>query len=247
MSERPHQEIDGAVDSSLSRLLAAWVRAVERHARLVLWGFALGTIGCLAYTGLVLGINASHRALLSEDLESWREYEAFADVFPIVDEAIFVVVDGDSPIQARDATAALAARLSEDDRFTSVYVPGGGRYFELPGDSTRRLILLETDFDYQLLLPAENAIAAIRAATTEAGLDADESIRVRITGNVALNYEEMILVARGAILAIVGSLVLVGMILAVALGTTRLVAPTLVTLLVDLVWTPPSRRSRSAT
>jgi len=312
----------------LERALTAWIDGTLRHARGVIWGFAAVTLVLAVYTALNLGVNASHTALLSDDLDFWKQYSEFAKSFPIVDEALFVVVDADTAIRAREATDALAERLEATSSFTSVYVPGGGEYFEkhgllylsveelndvadrlasvqpwlaelardrslsnlvsvleqgleharddpmvaeslnavfdsvsvaaeavvdgrpkpiswdellirrsLPGDSSRQLILLQTDFDYETLLPAHDAIELIRRTALELGLTADRGFEVRITGNVALNYEEMVGVARGSLLAIVGSLVAVGLILWVALGSWRLVVATLVTLLVGLVWT----------
>jgi hypothetical protein len=115
MSGAPAGE-GGADASPLSRLLEAWVRGVRQRARGVIWAFAVTTLVLIGYTVLRLGINASHTALLSDDLAFWLEYNAFAEVFPIVDEALFVVVDGDSAIQANDATEALAIRLRSDER-----------------------------------------------------------------------------------------------------------------------------------
>jgi hypothetical protein len=319
---------ENPAETRLSRALGLWVGGVRRRANAVKVGFSIATLALLVYTALSLGINASHMALLSEDLDFWREYSAFAEVFPIVDETLFVVVDAESPLRAKKAADALAAALEEGKLFTQVYVPGGGEYFEthallylsveeleditdnlasvqpwlaelnenrslttlvevleqgvehakddpvltenlnavfdsvslaaqavleerpkpiswdelllrrkLPGDSARRLILLETDFDYLSLLPADRAITHIRAVSEQIGLVPANGVSVRVTGNPALNYDEMILVARGAVLAIAGSLVVVGLILWSALGSVRLVVSTLVTLLVGLVWT----------
>jgi hypothetical protein len=232
-------------------------------------------------------------------------------------------------MRARDATAALADRLArQPDLFASVYVPGGGEFFErhallymsvtqledlsdhlasvqpilaeiardrslrnlavvlregiaraqadpdlpvdmsvvfdslslaaravlegrprpiswaellleraLPGESSRRLIVLHPIYDYDGLLPGQTAIRAVRAAAAELGLDAEPGLRVRITGNVALNTEEMVLVARQISLGALGTFALVGCILFVALRSRRLVGAVLVALLVGLVWT----------
>ena len=316
------------VDDRIGDALSWWVHGVRRHSGRVIGGFAFSTLAIAIYTAVSLGINASHMALLSDDLDFWKQYSAFAEVFPIVDEALFVVIDADSPIQANKATELLAARLRESQLFTEVYIPGGGPFFEkhallylstseleditddlagvqpwlaelsvdqslqtlvsvleqgveyaaddpdmsqslnavfdsvslaaqavlegnpkpiswdelllrrsLPGDSARRLIVLETDFDYLRLLPAEQAISTIRNAAAALDLNADRGVTVRVTGNPALNYEEMILVARGAITAIAGSLIAVGFILWSALGSRRLLVATLATLLVGLIWT----------
>ena len=76
---------NGRIEGFLGRLLAVWVGGVQRRARGVLVATSLLTAALLAYTALELGINASHTALLSEDLPFWQEYNEFAEVFPIVD------------------------------------------------------------------------------------------------------------------------------------------------------------------
>ncbi len=328
MRTEPSIPPDSKPEGVIDRALVVWVRITLRHRRLVIWSFTATTLALLVYTALELGVNASHTALLSDDLEFWQQYTEFAEAFPIVDETLFVVVDADSALRARRSTQALADRLEATSSFTSVYVPGGGEYFEkhgllylsvdelndltdhlasvqpwlaelaqdrslttlvrvleqgieyaegdpvvadnvnavfdsvslaaeavlegrpkpiswdellvrrsMPGDSARQLILLETDFDYETLLPAEHAIALIRQTALELGLTPERGVTVRITGNVALNYEEMIGVARGSVAAIAGSLVVVGLILWAAFGSRRLVVATLATLLVGLAWT----------
>jgi hopanoid biosynthesis associated RND transporter like protein HpnN len=313
----------------LARFLFAWVGMARRNHRVVLVTTAVSTVAVLIYVALNLGFDTSHRALLSDDLPFWQEYNAFAEVFPIVDEAIFVVVDGETPARAREAVNALAEHLAQDAAmFPSVYVPGGGEFFErhallyltldelydladhlaavqpvlaelardrtlpglvatldaaieaakgddkvsenlvpifdsvsfaaravlegqprpiswtelllkrkLPGDSARRLIILHPKLDYDLLLPAGAPMRAVRAAAADLGLEPARGIKVRLTGNVALNYEEMVSVAQGSLVAIGGSFLLVAVILFVALGSIRLVLFVLVTLLVGLSWT----------
>lgn len=329
MSEGAVGSAGCSLESLLSRALIAWLAAVQRHTRAVLGMTAIATVAVLAYVVFNLAFDTSHKALLSDDLPFWKEYNAFAEVFPIVDEAIFVVIDAETPTRAREAADALAERLAGDaDMFPQVYVPGGGEFFTrhallylsvdelydladhlaavqpmlaelardrtlpglvrildtafdhaqtdpdlsenlipifdsvsfaaraviegyprpiswtelllertLPGDSARRLIVVHPSLNYDLLLPAGEPVRAIRAAAADLGLDSARGVTVRLTGNVALNYEEMVSVARGAVLAILGSLCLVAVILYVALGSVRLVTCVLVTLLVGLIWT----------
>jgi hopanoid biosynthesis associated RND transporter like protein HpnN len=329
MSEGAAGSGERSLESLLSRALVAWVAAVQRHYRAVLGVTAITTVAVLAYTAFSLAFDTSHRALLSDDLPFWKEYNAFAEVFPIVDEAIFIVIDAETPTRAREAADALAERLiGEADLFPRVYVPGGGEFFTrhallylsvdelydladhlaavqpmlaelardrtlpglvkildtavdaaetdaelsenlipifdsvsfaaraviegyprpiswtelllertLPGDSARRLIVVHPSLNYDLLLPAGEPMGAIRAAAADLGLDPAHGVTVRLTGNVALNYEEMVSVARGAVFAILGSFCLVAVILYVALGSARLVTCVLVTLLVGLIWT----------
>ena len=83
------------------------------------------------YIFFYLGINSDNLSLISDNLESRQNHAAFAALFPNLEEAMLVVVDGDTPAQAREASDALAARLAEQtDTFKHVYVPGGGSFFE---------------------------------------------------------------------------------------------------------------------
>ena len=52
-------------------------------------------------------------------------------------------------------------------------------------------------FDYERLLPGKQAIDHVREEARDLGLVPENGVTVRITGNVALNTEEMIGVARG--------------------------------------------------
>ncbi len=290
---------------------------------------AVVSLVLLGYTAFNLRLNTSHTAMLSGDLPFWKRYEAFADVFPIVDEALFVVVDAETPLRVREATSALATRLQQrPEVFRSVYVPGGGPFFErnallyltvdeiealtdrmaaiqplleelsrdrnlaglarlmrqavdmaqqgpdavvdltavfdsvsqaaaavlegnprpiswtemlmrrsIPAESSRRLIVLDPALDYGSLLPARRAIATVRDAARELALTPEEGVTVRITGNPALNYEEMLVVSRDALLAALGSFVGVGGVLFLALRSGRLMAAVLVALLTGLIWT----------
>jgi len=267
------------MEGLLSGALVAWVDAVRRRARGVLVATALATLVLLVYAVTQLGVYTHHTAILSEDLPFWKAYNEFAEVFPILDEVLLVVVDAETATAARNAAEDLASRLREQpDLYSDVYVPGGGEFFErhgllyltvdelddladqlaaiqpllaeisrdgslanltsvleqgieharsdpdgpvdltlvfdslsravekviegrprplswtelilerkLPGDSSRYLLVVQPAYDYHRLLPGRQAIAGVRAAARELGLTPENGVRVRITGNVALN------------------------------------------------------------
>jgi hopanoid biosynthesis associated RND transporter like protein HpnN len=76
-------------------------------------------------------VNADPQALLDADLPFQQLDREFARHFPVLSNALLVVVDGESGVQARSAATELAERLrSRRDRFTEVYVPGSGPFFE---------------------------------------------------------------------------------------------------------------------
>ena len=317
------------MEAFLNRVLCTWVDAVRLRYRMVLVATSAFTLVVLVYAVLHLGVNTSHKAVLADDMPFWREYNAFAEVFPILDEALLVVVDAETPGSAREAAMELADALRESPQvYRDVYVPGGDPFFQrhallylsvdeledlsdqlasvqpllaeinrdrslshmagvlttgierlrtdpstpvdftmvfdswsnavkavlegrpkpiswtelilrrkLPGDSSRRVVVLEPVFDYAHLLPGLSVIDHVHETAARLGLVEENGVSVRITGNVALITEEMMGLARGAALAIAGSLVVVAFILAMALRRAHLVAAALITLLSALVWT----------
>ncbi len=104
-------------------------------------------------------------------------------------------------------------------------------------DARRRLILVKPRLDYSKLLPAETAIRAVRRLAKTLQLNEAHGVSVRITGDAALEYEELLSVTRGAELAGILALITVGIVLFVGLGSWRLVLSTLITLIMGLVWT----------
>jgi hypothetical protein len=107
----------------------------------------------------------------------------------------------------------------------------------IDGDAHRRFLLVQPVLDFNDLQPAKEPILAVRRIARELGLTSETGVRVRITGDVALSYEEMEAVRRQAAMAGAASFVLVGLILAFALRSLRLVLATLVTLAVGLIYT----------
>ncbi|MBW2267975.1 MAG: MMPL family transporter [Deltaproteobacteria bacterium] len=317
------------MEDRLGRILAAWVDAAQHRARAILVWTGVVTVALLGYAALSLGVNMHHTAILDDDLPFWKHYHEFADVFPILDEALLVVVDADTATEARDAALLLADNLAQrPEAYKDVYVPGGDEFFErnallylsveeiedlsdhlasvqpllasvsqdaslgnmavlledgirqarehpevsvdlslifdslsraakavlegssapiswtemilrkdLPGDSARRVVVLEPVFDYDHMLPGYRAMKDVRQTAVALGLTPENGVNVRITGNVALNTEEMMGVVYGAALAIGSSLALVALILSVALRAWHLVVSVLITLLVSLFWT----------
>lgn len=309
--------------------LQRWLRGVAARPTLVSVLCVAATLISLVHAFFNLGINADNLSLVSESLESRRNHAVFAALFPNLEEAILVVVDGETPALARDATEALANELeSMGDAFRDVYVPGGGTFFEehallyrTPdeldtfadqlsalqpvlaslesdpslvqlaelvrlgfesgegaeidptewtalldevGDATvtvyeeapvrvswesllvagsdleiptRRVIVVDPKLEYERILVAGSTLDAIDAATRAAGLDDLPGVRVRVTGNPALNHEEMLGLAWDIGGAGVFCFLLVAFLLYFAFRSWRLVIAALATLLIGLVWT----------
>ncbi len=101
----------------------------------------------------------------------------------------------------------------------------------------RRVLVAEPVLDFDSLLAAGPAMEALQQEARALGFGPERGVRIRVTGNPALNYEEM----RGLIwdvgVAGIFSFALVTMVLWRALRSGRMVAAAASTLLIALVWT----------
>jgi hopanoid biosynthesis associated RND transporter like protein HpnN len=107
----------------------------------------------------------------------------------------------------------------------------------IDADARRRFLLVQPVLDFNDLQPAKQSILAVRRIAQELMLTPENGVRVRITGDAALSYDEMEVVRTQAATAGIASFALVGLILVLALRSLRLVFATLVTLVVGLVFT----------
>jgi hypothetical protein len=108
---------------------------------------------------------------------------------------------------------------------------------ELAPEDSQRLILVKPRLDYAKLFPAETAMKALRHMAEELHLSEDHGVTVRITGDAALEYEELLSVTRGAGMAGILALIMVTIVLFLGLRSPRLVFTSLVTLIMGLIWT----------
>jgi hopanoid biosynthesis associated RND transporter like protein HpnN len=124
------KRFDGLVGTVLSR----WVELVLTHARRVVAAVLLLALVLLAYAVTGLGINSDNVSLLDEDLPSRRALDEFAELFPILNNALLVVIDAETPELARDAAVQMTTHLrAQSDQFRNVFIPGGGDFFERNG------------------------------------------------------------------------------------------------------------------
>lgn len=105
--------------------------------------------------------------------------------------------------------------------------------------SPRKFIELVPVLDYGRLQPATVAIDAIRSAIAQvqSATPGYADVRIRLTGRIALEHEEIGMAFSGALLAFGVALVLSAGLLFVALRSRRLVLATVLTLLFGLVLT----------
>ena len=313
----------------ISDALARWVGAVQRRPRAVVSVTGLLTLLLLGYALTHLRINSDNVQMVAEHLPSRQNHEAFAKLFPNLENALLIVVDGETPELARDAAVELTDRLAAtQDMFTEVYLPGGGDFFERnsllyrdvdelyefadqiarvqpllaelerdgsiaklaslvqsgldavgdqPQDIShwvavlervghatvevyseyplavsweelllrgsplesvrRRVIVAHPVLDFDNVFAARKPMELIRSIAAESGYTAERGVSVRITGNPALNYEEMIGIAWDVGVAGLFCFAMVVGILILALRSMKLVVSAVAALLVGLVWT----------
>lgn len=135
-----------------------------------------------------------------------------------------------------EAVAKAAKAEASDTRHVvswSSLLDGG----ETTDADRRRIILVQPSLDFGSLAPAADAMATIRALARSRGLTPDKGVRLRLTGSVPLEHEELESVAEGMGLAGMVSLSLVLLLLFWALKSPRLVGALLITLVMGLIWT----------
>ncbi len=319
------------IHAAVSAALVRWMACVRARATRISWGLLLasGLLGVYALTHL--GIDSDNTKIVDSDVPSMVAHTQFSELFPILDNALIVVVDADTPARMREATDALTRALrARPERFRSVFEPGGGEFFERNGllyqelddlyafadgmaaaqpliaelereaslanlarlvqmgldevgrlpdeganerwngvldrvsqatvsvyseypiqvswqeiflagtaidETTRAVLMIDPVLDFRSILPAGPALSAIREIAAAEGLVAEQGVRVRVTGNPALNYEEMRGLAWDIGVAGFFCFLLVAAVVYRALRSLRIVAAALVTLLAGLVWT----------
>ncbi len=316
-------------EAAISAALVRWVHTVDQHARATLALIGLLTIGLGTYTALVLGVNSDNVTLIADHLETRRNYLEFAKSFPNIENVMLVVIDGETPEIAREATGALQEALSaRPDLFREVYIPGSGPFFErhgllyrdlddldefslqiarvqpiltalerdptianlaslieqgletaesedssldelgilldrvgdatvqayrefpleisweeilLRGSSvetvTRWVLVIDPLLDFGSFFSASEPMSEIRKTAEALDLDPRHGVTIRITGNPALNYEEMLGVLWDIGVGGVLTFFFVIFVLLRALRSLRLVLAAVITLLVGLIWT----------
>ncbi len=107
---------------------------------------------------------------------------------------------------------------------------------KLNTESNRTLVIARPKMHYSEILPAEHALTAARK-TVDQIMNNTSGVRIRITGETALEHEELESVSQGAELAGIVSLVLVCSSLLFALRSVKLLIATFIALILGLILT----------
>ncbi len=106
-----------------------------------------------------------------------------------------------------------------------------------PRQDLRRYLHVKPILDFSEPLAAEPAMLAVRKASGAVNDRFGDAVRVRITGDAALGYEELVSAMAGAQIAGVLALIMVTVILLIGLGSAWLVIAALITLICGLIFT----------
>lgn len=131
--------------------------------------------------------------------------------------------------------AALAESVAVGERSEISWSSG---FMDADGETSIRLILTQPRLDFDAVFPGKAAVEHVRAI--EAALKASgavaEDVRVRLTGDVMLTYDELAAVQDGLGLAGLVSLIALSLILGFGLRSFRLIVAIYSTLFVGLAW-----------
>lgn len=103
--------------------------------------------------------------------------------------------------------------------------------------STRQLIILKPKLVFEQLLPAKQSIQTLQDVTAEQNLTEAHGVTVRLTGTIALQSDELKLLAGSMPLSGVIALVLVSLVLFFAMRHPTLILSSVTTLMVGLIIT----------
>lgn len=131
-------------------------------------------------------------------------------------------------------SSTLDARLANAPRALSWQILLDG---EQQADRYQEIILTRPKLDYAQLFAAEQPMNAIREAAGNLGVTAESSVKLRITGEAALAYDELHSAMRGAQDAGILALVLVIVVLLIALRTLGAIMTVLFSLVLGLLLT----------
>ncbi|WP_423821576.1 MMPL family transporter [Salinisphaera sp. SPP-AMP-43] len=138
-----------------------------------------------------------------------------------------------TPVFSELARTFQASREQRFNRLSWQQLIGGDQ----PGVSDRRFIIIQPKLNYSALLPANQAMDAVRDTAERLNLDAAHGIRIRQTGEVALSDEEMASVSHGAAWGATAAFIVVGIILYLGLRSWALMGASLASLVAGLIGT----------
>ena len=159
-------------------------------------------------------------------------------LFEMLDDAIAAEEDGEDidiePLLSQVNLAFEAIMANQSHRVSWHQLMGGD---DDKAGIYREFIILQPRLDYSNLLPAEEHMERLRQLSNSSEIKNVIGARVRLSGSAALSHEDLLSVTRGTEIAMLLAFTMVSIIMLVGLGSVRLVAATLLTLVFGLVLT----------
>ena len=181
---------------------------------------------------------SDHLAEIQPFLSRLTEDQNIRGLFTMLEEAIHAKLDGESvelsPL-IKKINESFDAVLANEPYQLSWHSLMAGK--ELDKDVYREFIILQPELDYSDLFPAEAIIEKIRSVGDELAINAENNLRLRLTGSAVLSHEELQSVMEGTQLSVILALCMVTVILVVGLGSFWLVLATIITLISGLIIT----------
>ncbi len=129
------------------------------------------------------------------------------------------------------------AEAQEQGQFLQFSWQGLMKRSEVQGGLARRFILLKPALNYELINPASQVMASLRQLTESLLLTPEYGVKVRLSGSLALEKEELETVEKGIGVSLFFSLILVLSLLVIGLKHYQLVISTLLSLIIGLILT----------
>ncbi len=164
--------------------------------------------------------------------------QSLRGLFSMLTDAVKAVIDGENidltPLFHQMSRAIEATVNHRQYQVSWQELMHGG---SIDPDRLRRFIVVQLQVNYSQLLPGKAAMREIHRLTSQLHLTKDYGVNVRLTGDIALKYDQWQSVRRGAKLASIVSTLLVAAILFAGLGSLWLVFVSLLVLTIGLIWT----------
>ena len=234
-SETPDQSIDAA-ENLYSHL--------KQNSGLFKYIYAPGALPFFRQSAFLF-LSTEELRDLSDNLAAIQPFlarlvddQSMRGLFSMLTEALQATGDGEeidlAPLFKQIRLALSATRDNQPFQISWQNLMDGK---ENTGSVHREFIIIQPYLDYGHLLPATDAIAAIRKLADELEINQQHGVRLRLTGSAVLSHEELLSVSRVNIIATAFSLVMVAVLLSLAYRSAWLVAASLITLLAGLIFT----------
>ena len=170
--------------------------------------------------------------LLSKDL-------TLRGLFSVIDK----IVSQEDDIEQKTKLAPVLDRLAQTIESSAANLSRPVSWQKLilgdavAADASRQFIILDPILDHAKAIGGTASVEAIYRIRDEMGLHKASGVKIRLTGDVVLNYENLLTLNKGMGLTTLISFLLVAIAVMIGLGSGRLVFASLITLLIGFIWT----------